>query len=302
VSRLRCDARTGQPWTPRQRLKNDLVFWTVRALLWCADRIPPRVLLALCRVGGRLAHALHGRLRTTARENLRRALPRKDPSRLARESFVRAGENLGLTLLLRRPSLPAQALVEVAPDATQLLQHTLDQGRGAVFVSAHLGPFEWIAATLAELGHRPAVVVRESYDARLDPLVDAHRLSRGVEVIHRGRVGAPVRILRALRSGKPVGFLPDLGGRVRSRPAKLLGQRVELPVGPERVAIRARCPVLFGTLRPRQPEGPLPRFQLELSRLDEPTEPSLGQTICDALTREIARCPGQWLWMAPRFH
>ncbi len=301
VSPLRCDARTGQPWTPGQRLKNDLIFWTVRALLWCADRIPPGALLASCRVGGRLTHALLHRLRATARENLRRALPHADSASLARESFVHAGENLGLTLLLRRPSLRAPALVEAAPDAARLLRDTLAEGRGAVFISAHLGPFEWIAATIAELGHRPAIVVRESYDARLDPLVDAHRSSRGVEVIHRGRVGAAVRIVRALRAGKPVGFLPDLGGRVRSRPGTLFGQRVELPVGPERIATRARCPVLFGTLRPRPPEGPLPRFGLEVSRLDEPTEPSLGQTIGDALTRAIARCPEQWLWMAPRF-
>jgi lauroyl/myristoyl acyltransferase len=144
-------------------------------------------------------------------------------------------------------------------------------------------------------------VVRESYDARLDPLVDAHRLSRGVEVIHRGRIGAAARILRALRSGKPVGFLPDLGGRVRSGPGILLGQQVQLPVGPQRVATRARCPVLFGALQPRPSKGPLPRFQLELSRLDESTERNLGQSICEALTREIAQCPDQWLWMAPRF-
>ena len=108
-------------------------------------------------------------------------------------------------------------------------------------------------------------------------------------------------VREALRSGKPVGLLPDLGGRVRTRPAQLLGQLVELPVGPERIATRARCPVLFGTLRPRPSQGPLPRFQLHLLRLDEPAPPSLAETICSALTREIAQCPGQWLWMAPRF-
>jgi KDO2-lipid IV(A) lauroyltransferase len=301
VSRRPCDARTGEPWTPGQRLKNDIIFWTVRILLGCADRIPPRVLLWVCRFGGWTTHALLRRLRNTARENLRRALPQEDAPSLARESFMRAGENLGLTLLLRRPSLPTRAVVEVPPEAQALLQQTLGEGRGAVFISAHLGPFEWIGATIAELGHHPAVVVRESYDARLDPLVDAHRLSRGVAVIHRGRVGAAVRILRALRAGRPVGFLPDLGGRVRSRPGELLGQRVAQPVGPERVATRARCPVLFGTLRPRPPEGPLPRFQLEVSRLDASTELHLGQCIGNALTRTIAQCPEQWLWMAPRF-
>jgi KDO2-lipid IV(A) lauroyltransferase len=298
------DARTGLDWTRRQRLKNDVVYLLVRVLLALADRLPPRLLLGLGRVAGRAAHDLLPALRTEAHHNLRLALPRCDARHLARLSFQQAGENLALTVLLRRRSPAALQLVDIPSESEATLRGALGQGRGVVFVSAHLGPFELIPAALAELGYAPAVVVRESYDRRLDPLVDLHRTGRGVQVIHRGRSGAALSVLRALRAGRPVGLLPDLGGRVASVPSRLLGQRVSMPVGPQRIARQAGCPVIVGTLAPlpapRRPAA-LPRFTLRITRLTERDERRLGRQIADALSQHIRACPTHWWWMAPRF-
>jgi KDO2-lipid IV(A) lauroyltransferase len=175
-----------------------------------------------------------------------------------------------------------------------------------VFVSAHLGPFELVAAAVAELGHRPAVVVRESYDPRLDGFVDAHRLGRGVEVIHRGMAGSSGRIVRALRQGRPVGFLTDLGGRVKALPTELLGWQVDLPVGPSSIAQRAGCPLVVGTLHPlgSEPSRPLgrpPWFVLRLKRVEAPDERLLRQSVADELSRRIRDAREHWLWMAPGF-
>ena len=304
------DARTGQAWTLLQRLKNHAIFLGVRGLLPLLDRLPQTLLLALGRATGLVAYALARRPRATAHANLALVLPQRDTGELARSCFRRAGENLALSLMLRRRRLRALDLVVVPPESRAVLGRSLAEGRGAVFVSAHLGPFELVAAVVAELGYQPAVVVRESYDARLDRLVDRHRLLRGVQVIHRGRDGAALRIVRALRSGRPVGFLPDLGGRVPSAPGQLLGQRVDVPTGPQRVALRADCPVLVGTLAPvvgaatdpgPRPGGTSARFTLQVTRLHERNEERLAHRICETLSERIAAIPEQWLWMAPRF-
>jgi KDO2-lipid IV(A) lauroyltransferase len=205
-----------------------------------------------------------------------------------------------LSLLLRRTGLEANTLVSIDADAEELLRDVLGRGAGCVFVSAHIGPFEAVAAAVAELGFHPAIVVRESYDPRLDPLVDAHRHRRGVEVIHRGHPGAAARLLRALRAGRPVGVLPDLGGRVSSAPAELCGQTVAWPVGPQRIALRAGAPVLIGTLAPEGDRGGLPHFRLLLTEVSAPDEAKLTQRVTDTLSAAIYGAPEHWPWMSGR--
>jgi KDO2-lipid IV(A) lauroyltransferase len=269
-----------------------------------ADRVPQSLLLAAGRLLGSLAWALLRGPRRTARDNVRLVLAGGDNDGLARRSFVAAGENLATCLLLRRRSFRALELVRVAPDARSALDAALAERRGVVFISAHLGPFELLPAALSELGYQPAVVVRESYDPALNDIVDAHRRSRGVEVIHRGVRTATVRLARALKAGRPVGILPDLGGRVRSVPATFLGQRVDVPLGPQRVALRSGAAVVVGTLRRRSSatRTQLPCFELEIVKLAGAVhELELTRRISSVLSHAILSSPEDWLWMAPRF-
>ncbi|MCA9594145.1 MAG: lysophospholipid acyltransferase family protein [Myxococcales bacterium] len=293
------DRRVGGEWTAPQQVKNTLIVWLVRALLAVVDRVPPRVLVPLGGALGWLTGVVTPTTRRTTARDLSRVLQRETPTAL--RCYTRAGENLALCLLLRRPSIAARELVAFDPESERELRSVLSRGRGCVFVSAHVGPFEAVAALVAELGLDPAVVVRESYDARLDPIVDAHRIGRGVEVIHRGRPGAAARLLRALRQGRPVGILPDLGGRVASEPAELCGQRVDWPIGPQRVALRTGAPVIVGVLERTTSHGPLPRFRLVLKEVSAGNEVDLTQRVTNAVSSAILRSPADWLWMSGRF-
>jgi KDO2-lipid IV(A) lauroyltransferase len=302
----RADRRLGGSWTLGQCTKNTLIYWAVCGALRLADALPAGLLLALGRFAGQAAYMLLGRHRRTAERAIRTVLEETNPRRFTRCCFANVGENLAVTLLLRRPEVRATECVLLPPDSRSSLAGALSEGRGVVFVSAHLGPFELVAAAVAELGYRPAVVVRESYDPRLDRLVDAHRVGRGIEVIHRGISGSSGRIVRALRQGRPVGFLTDLGGRVKSSPTLLLGCKVDAPIGPSSIALRARCPLVVGTLSPlgvnsSRPLGRPPWFSLDITRIDAPDEPSLRQSVADELSRRIRGAREQWLWMAPGF-
>jgi KDO2-lipid IV(A) lauroyltransferase len=290
----RADVRSGDRWTRPQAAKNWLIRACVRGSVALADRVPARLLLLAARLAGAALHRLSPALRAVAERNLVQAFPGIDARGVSREVFRNAGENLGRTLLLRRRTFRATAHVHIDGATRRVFDETLARGAGVVFVSAHLGPFEWLAAAIAELGLCPAVVVRESYDPALDPIVDRHRTLRGIEVIHRGRPGAAFRIVRALRSGRPVGFLPDLGGRVAAKPVRFLGHESELPLGPELIAVRTGAPILVGTLRPRAEPG---HFELRLERL-ETSEPNLTQRVADALSAAIASSKEHWLWMA----
>lgn len=300
----RRDLRRGGSWTRRQKLKNASLLVAIRCALFFADIAPRALLVASGRLLGRVTHALFRSARRDARRLVEQALPSVDARALVRRSFENAGRNLALCLLLRRATPAALDLVEVDEASRRELQAALARGRGAVFVSPHLGPFELVAAAVAELGHRPVAVVRESYDPRLDPLVDAHRIRRGVGVIHRGHPAAALRIVRALREGRPVGFLPDLESRVPSVACRMLGRRWQLPVGPQRIAIRSGSPLLVGALGPPRPLSSAARpglFSLEIRQI-EPCEDELEMTrrVADALSGALERMPGHWLWMAQR--
>jgi KDO2-lipid IV(A) lauroyltransferase len=298
------DVRSGGTWTRRQRLKNDLIHLLVRSALTVADRLPAGLLLAVARAVGILAHAACGSARRHATLQASYGSPQLCASSLVRESFRLAGESLGLTLLLRRGNTSALQWVEVGSCCRDEMNRALALGRGVVFITAHLGPFELIAAALAQLGYRPAVLVRESYDPRLNRVADAHRISRGVQVIHRGSSVAARSIVRTLRAGRPVGFLPDLGGRVRKTTVRLLGCSSDLAVGPMEIALRTGAPVLVGFLAPRS-SGPdrctthKPPFSLQIVPIHGFTDAHSGsQQVADILSGAIARAPARWLWMA----
>lgn len=293
------DLRLGGRWTALQHVKNALIYGCVRAWLPWADHCAPSELLAAGRTLGELAHDVLGYERARARTTLALVLPGCDAEQLAWQCFVRAGENLARCWLLRRPEIRALDQVHVPAPARALLADACGSGRGVVFVSAHLGPFEWLPAALVELGYAPAVVVRESYDPRLDRVVDAHRLARGIEVLHRSHPATTGRLLRALRAGRPVGFLPDLGARVASVPCRFLGHPAELPVGPQRIARRTGARVLVGVLARRE-TGPA-TFDLTLEEVQSSDEHTLTQRVADTLTGMIRGAPADWLWMGARF-
>ncbi|HMJ10473.1 MAG TPA: lysophospholipid acyltransferase family protein, partial [Polyangiaceae bacterium] len=291
-------ARTGTRWGRLQALKNHLIYAAVCALLALADRLPRGLLLRAGRALGRSAHALLGQSRQIARRNLATACPELNElqvNALTRRSFINAGENLTRTLLLRRASFRARDHVHVAEDALDALAAARAAGRGVVFVSAHLGPFEWLAAAIAEHGFRPVIVVRESYDRRLSRIVDQHRVARGIEVIHRGAPGADVAIVRALRSGRAVGFLPDLASRVRAVPTRWLGHLQPMPIGPSQLALRLNSALMIGTLQPNLAGN---GFKLRLEPLVVDPSKDMTQSVANGLDRAIRGAAEHWLWMA----
>ncbi|HVU05372.1 MAG TPA: lysophospholipid acyltransferase family protein [Polyangiaceae bacterium] len=294
------DVREGGTWTRRQRAKNALIRALVRGALFVADRLPESALASTCRGLARTLRFASPRLEARGRSAAARCLPAGTESRVVKTSFARLGENLATTLALRKPGVRALSRVKVDDADRNTFDAALSLGRGVVFVSAHHGPFELLAAAIAELGYRPAVVVRESYDPELDPIVDRHRTARGVEVIHRGRAGAATRIVRALRDGRPVGFLPDFGGRVPKTDALFLGRRAPFAIGPQHLALRLGVPLVVGVLSRREGAREGPDFSLRIRSVgtDDLQTELLTQRVARTLEEAILESPTDFPWFA----
>lgn len=294
------DVREGGTWTSLQRVKNTVVYVIVSLALRVAQRLPPSALRRLGRVLGFAAWALAPTVRRLAMENVARGLPDLEPS--ARASFVRRvyrelGGLLGDTVATLDPRRPLRPL-PFLPGSRECLERAIGEGRGVVFASAHLGPWERVAASLVAAGVPLTVVAREPYDPRLASIYTRLRSKRGVRAVYRGGPGAGVALVRVLRSGGVLGIPMDLSSRVPSVDVPFLGCPAPTPVGPARLAARTGAPLVVGTVAPAA-DGTL---GLQFVRIEHDGDArELTARINAELSARIRAMPEAWPWMHRRW-
>jgi KDO2-lipid IV(A) lauroyltransferase len=304
------DLRTGGEWTRLQRAKNDLVFVLAMLALAASRALPLGALRALGAGLGAAAHALARRARRTALVNVRLVFPEMADGAqraLVRRSFVTMGELLADAVALLRSS--AGPLLSLTPEARAVIQDALREGRGVLFASAHLGPWERVAASLVAAGVPLTTLARESYDPRFTRLYARLRGARGVPVIWRSGsrpLATTLGILRALRGGGVLGVPMDLRARVASCESSFLGQPAWTPVGPARIALRTGAAVVVGTVAPAGASLVITATRIPTSDLDlESGRPAAERDLTARIDRELSRrilaLPHAWVWMHERF-
>jgi KDO2-lipid IV(A) lauroyltransferase len=256
---------------------------------------------------GLAAYTLLGRARRAALANLALVHPELDASAhraLARANFRSLGRNLTDTLALLDPKEDPARSLSVSASSEHVLADALAHRRGVIYVTCHLGPWERMAALLAERGFPITTVARESYDPRFHALIyERLRARRNVQVIYRGTPSAPVAIVRALRRGRVLGLLMDMPGRIATQSVTWLGLPSRVPIGAARLALRLRSPVVVGTPAPNSAGLEIRIAKLETEDLasGERGEAVLSQRIADALSERIRLLPTHWPWMHPTF-
>jgi KDO2-lipid IV(A) lauroyltransferase len=186
----------------REARAADLVAGVVR-------RLPRRFALALGRVLAGLYADLDRRHVAIARDNLRRAFPHWDDTRVqrtARGVYLHFGQVLmDLLWIDGRPLRELHPLVEF--EGLEHAEAALGRGRGAIMVSAHIGNWE-LHAIVHGLAFGAAHVVGRPLD---NPLLDQRLVAlreMGGNVMISKRRALP-QILEALRANRMVAVLID---------------------------------------------------------------------------------------------
>lgn len=297
------DVRLGGTWTTRQRLKNDALWFLARAALGATRLAPAAALRASARSIGALAYLLARGARRTALENAALVYPDRSPGEraaLVRRSFIALAGWLGESARALGGGAAGAAPLPVDACSLAVLRDARSSGRGVLFVSAHLGPWERVASSLVAAGVPLITMARESYDPRFSRLFERMRARAGVRVIWRGDRGAPWKIVRALRRGDVLGMPMDLRTRVDSRPVPFLGAPAPTAIGPARIALRAGAPVVVGTAE----LGADGELKVGVSRIfaddlrdDDEGALQLTGRINAELSRRILAFPDAWVWM-----
>jgi Kdo2-lipid IVA lauroyltransferase/acyltransferase len=268
--------------------------------------LPRRWALALGRSLGRLFADLDPRHVAIASDNLRHAFPHWDASRrlrTARAVYAHFGQTL-LDILWMDGQPPARLLALVVEDGRENVEPVRAARRGAVYVTAHFGNWEFYGLAWGWMGEPIGVVARPLDNAALDARLTAFRGRSGNTVISKRR--ALQDILRLLRQGEGVAFLVDQNVQEQDgifvdffgRPAATTTVAAALAVKTGCALVPVHCEAL--------PDG---RYKFVYGRPLEWTASGNREADIARLTQELTTViegwvrqrPEQWLWMHRRW-
>jgi KDO2-lipid IV(A) lauroyltransferase len=268
----------------------------VRALGWRRSLV----------VGAALGDALRqlGVRRRVALENLRFAFPEKSEAERAAILAEHYRELGRVTVEYARLAELVHAPGDQVVAHVRGLEHLLalrEQKRGAVLLTGHFGNFELLGAWLGRL-HPVDVVVQGLSNPGVERLLDEQRRAAGIGLIP---LGAGIRrVHQALRAGRWVAVLGDQDARRHGVFVPFLGRLASTPIGPARLALAARVPIVMG-FPSRRPDG---RHELDVDPPLELTDPEAPDAVerltalhTARLEARIRQHPASWFWLHRRW-
>ncbi len=298
-----------RPPPPRlaKRIKRTARYYVLRVLAGLVSLLPPRAAGALGEFFGGLAGRLIARERAKAFESLGIAfpeLPRAEHERIVNAMFRHLGRMLLELVCSPKIDRELDAWVEFPPETRAVIANALAPGKGALFVTGHIGSWELLAHGLSALGHgRLAAIGKESSDPRLSKLVEDLRARGNVDTVWRGRPSAARAMLKTLKEGRMLGILIDQDTDVQSVFVPFFGRPAKTPRAAADLAMRTGAQIILGTCT-RQANGRYRVFaeQVPLPATDtEADSVALTADLTARLEREIRKTPEQWVWLHRRW-
>jgi KDO2-lipid IV(A) lauroyltransferase len=295
------------------------MYYLLRLAASLIPRLPRRLVSWLGVVVGFIAWLFAGKARRQADENmlhvlgsqdgqsrefLRTRAGRKRLRRVVRGMFRQNVSNyLNLFLL---PSLKAETILQsMQVRGLEHLQQALAGGKGVIFFSAHLGPFDYLIQWLAIQGYEVTIPVEHLADRRVLELVLRLRRSKGIQYVPLGGSAALRAMLQTLRKNQIVMITADRAVQGESALVPFFGAPARLPLGIAELAQRTGAPVLggFGWRSERREE---PRLVGEIVPVSSALPPEqrnqiepLQRSIVSCMERFIGAHPDQWVVFAP---
>ena len=271
------------------------------------NRIPLKWRISLFEGLGQLIYSLDDRHRRIALRGLAVAFPKKDRKErdaIARSAFrnlARVAAEFFLIPFLNEKNFPRY----ISFEGLENFQRAYDKGKGVLFLTAHFGNWEWMAASFPLLTHHPCHVVFRPLDTRfLNDLVERLRTATGNQTIPKQK--AMGQILRLLKRGEIVGILLDQNMAWQEGVfVDFFGEKACTNTGMALLALRTEAPVLpVFNIRQKdgryraviEPEVPLVRTGDKERDLTENT-----QQFTQIIEKYIRDYPDHWLWQHQRW-
>lgn len=267
---------------------------------WCARR------------GGDLLHLVAGRHRRIAHANLRARLlddagnppDDREVRRITREVFRHLVKN-GVEMLVLPDLLEERGFDALVDESgAEHLRNAAESGRGAIFVTGHIGNWEVMGAACGEIGVESLSVYRPLDNPLLDRWVRDLRARSNQRVVPKH--GAVRHLVRELRKGGVVAVLIDQDARSHGIFAPFMGVPSSTIPTPAELALRTGAAIIPG-FAIRQGEQFRFRQWFDAPLDFEPTGDREADVLAimtelnRRLEEVVRRHPEQWLWVHRRW-
>ena len=273
--------------------RNALLYLLMRCGLFAVERLPIRGFLRLI---GCLSPYIFRREARLAQEHLRLTLPHLDPVKITRRMFVHFSESIWELSRLH------QSVPELDAAARRVLDEALAEGKGAIFVTGHVGNWEMLGQAIAAAGYPMSTIAKPFYDPRVTRWLHEWRARHGLKIIWRDQNSGKA-ILRALRSNNLMAFLIDQDTKTAGDYVPFFGRPAFTPTTPAALALRTGAPLIFSWHHRRGKRHQITIERVVFARSGDQQHDILALTalLTARLESVIRTVPEQWVWMHRRW-
>jgi KDO2-lipid IV(A) lauroyltransferase len=287
----------------RKRITRLSLIWLTRLINLFSLIVPYRAGVRAGGVLGIVAYYLLPRERNRAIAHLNLAYGTKDAQWIrstARQCFKNLGKSM-LEVMLITPERLDKVVVVRGEDN---LRKAMEQGKGAVFVTGHIGNWELMGHTVSSR-YTLSVVAAPVEPEQVNDMIVHYRARMGVRTILRGRPGASRELIRVFKENRVLGILIDQDTDVESAFVDFMGRPAWTPTGAASMALKFGAPVIYGFIHRDKDnrhtitiEGPL-----QLARTGDDTRDIVTNTamLTKKIEDSIRKDPEQWVWMHRRW-
>ena len=235
----------------------------------------------------------------------RLALSEKEAAKVMR----RLCGNLGQTFLeiMFTPKLDAQRIAQLVEiENRQYLEEAVARGHGVVFLTAHIGNWEWLGAALSMAGFPMTSVIKRQPNDQHTRLLNEYRERVGIEIFARGTTEL-LGAAKAMKKGKILGFLADQDAGVDGIFLDFFGKPASTPLGPAVFARKFKAPVMpvFIVHKPDYSGHKVliyPPLEYENTGEEKDDLRRLTLKMTKLLEEVIREHPDEWIWFQKRWN
>jgi KDO2-lipid IV(A) lauroyltransferase len=282
--------------------KYKLLYGFIVTVIEISNVMPRRVWLRLCAMLGSLLFYVAPSIKRQIQKNLTNAFRNEKTATeiqaLAKRVVVMLVKNAGVVLrefMTSRDDFRKETIVRGGEHAEKAFQ----SGRGVIFLTAHIGPFECLAHELSISGYHPYIIGTPLKDTMLNELINTNRTKFGAVVIERGK--ETYRVMKNIIAGGTMAILIDQDTSVKSVFVDFFGMPCSTPAGAAIIALKTGAAVVpvFSHLN-NKGEHEIDYYrEVNLQTTGNEMEDIVAntQTLTTIIESQIRRFPDQWVWM-----
>lgn len=291
----------------RRKIRYKLIYALLRVMIFVSNLMPRVLWLKLCGALGSFASFFTTESRKRVITHLTMVYSSEKSAdeirTLSRKVFEMLGKNAGDVIRAFKIMRLSQFEKFRVINGIEHIEEAYKRGKGVIFLTGHLGSFEFTATEFSFRGYKPLIVGTRMKDEKLNNLLAQQRSKLGATAVERGK--DTVKLVKNLKSGGTMIILIDQDTKVKSRFVNFLGRSCATPIGATLMALKTGAAVVpvFTHLRDdyKLEINCYPEVEMTVTG-DEETDLLVNtQKLNDVTEREIRKYPAQWVWMHERW-